>query len=118
MCAPVAHHIGFFLVLPRWTKEREEDWITYSIINRKAFHEEPQKVTLGIRNRVLHGWVEGNSADRSWRKSLQKGTGTAPHISLSERALTDAAAATGLDTKNAFDRVKASMPSREKHNGP
>lgn len=60
--------------------------------------------------------MEGNSADRSRRKSLPKGTGTAPHISLSERALTDAVAATGLDTKNAVDRVKASMPSREKLN--
>lgn len=40
-----------------------------------------------------------HSADRSRRKSLPKETGTAQHISLSERALTDAAAATGLDTK-------------------
>ena len=60
--------------------------------------------------------AEWRVADRSRRKSLPKGTGTAPHISLSERALTYAVAATGLDTKNAVDRVKA--PSREKHNGP
>lgn len=57
--------------------------------------------------------MEAHSADRSRRKSLPKGTGTAPHISLLERALTDAA--TGLDTKNDVDRVKASMPSRQKH---
>lgn len=41
---------------------------------------------------------------RSRRKSLPKGTGTAPHISLLERALTDATAAIGLDTKKAVDR--------------
>ncbi|MED6139440.1 hypothetical protein PIB30_083871 [Stylosanthes scabra] len=32
---------------------------------------------------------------------------------IKERAFTDAAAATGLDTKKAVDRVKASMPSRD-----
>lgn len=73
-CGSRTHHIGFFLVLPRWTKEREEDWITYSIINRKAFHEEPQKATLiselGVYETVFYM--------AEWRVTLLTEAGVSP----------------------------------------
>ena len=55
--------------------------------------------------------MEGHSADRILLKKKAPPEGNRSTY-IKERAFTDAAAATGLDTKKAVDRVKASMPSR------